>query len=80
MSETFVLVLERLLVLQIENYPKLSKKIHPRIFMSVMKVLLAVATKGALFKGFLNRVGKYEMATDEVNLELNTGLIKFWKS
>ncbi|KAK2178223.1 hypothetical protein NP493_553g02004 [Ridgeia piscesae] len=55
-SETFLQSLERLVVMQMENFPKLSQKVHFRCFLAVLKVLFALAPKGAVFRGFVSRV------------------------
>ena len=41
-----------------ENFPKLSHKVHFRCFLAVLKVLFALAPKGAVFRGFVSRVGE----------------------
>ncbi|KAI0227633.1 DNA-dependent protein kinase catalytic subunit [Lamellibrachia satsuma] len=55
-SETFLRSMERLVIMLMENFPKLSKKIHYRCFQAILKVLFALAPKGAVFRGFISRV------------------------
>ena len=57
-SDVFLSSLERLTVLLIEHYPKLSKKLHFICFVAILKVMYALAPKGAVFKVFLSHVGK----------------------
>ena len=57
-SDVFLSSLERLTVLLIEHYLKLSKKLHLICFVAILKVMYALAPKGAVFKVFLSHVGK----------------------
>ncbi|XP_064600499.1 DNA-dependent protein kinase catalytic subunit-like [Liolophura sinensis] len=52
-SETFVSSLERLLVLMIENYPNVHRKIQFLCSLSILRVLLAVQPKGATYSQLL---------------------------
>lgn len=56
-SETFVSSLERLLVLMIENYPNVHRKIQFLCSLSILRVLLAVQPKGATFNQLLAGTG-----------------------
>lgn len=50
-------VLERLLVVQVESFPQYSEKMQSACCRSILKVLVAMASKGPLMWGFISSVG-----------------------
>lgn len=50
-------VLERLLVVQVESFPQYGEKMQSACCKSVLKVLVAMASKGPVMWGFISSVG-----------------------
>ncbi len=57
-SDVFLVSMEKLLVILMEHYPRLSPKLHYMCFLAMLKVCFSLAPKGAVFSGFLARIGK----------------------
>lgn len=49
--------LERLLVVQVESFPQYSEKMQSACCKSILKVLVAMASKGPVMWGFISSVG-----------------------
>ena len=56
-SDVFLASLERLVILLVEHYPRLSKKMHFVSFVSIAKVLYALFPKTSVFNKFLAQIG-----------------------
>lgn len=56
-------LLERLLVVQIDSFPQYSEKMQATCCRSILKVLVAVASKGPVLLSFISSVGKLIMDT-----------------
>lgn len=57
-SESFLSSLERLVVLMIENFPRLNKKVHFICFLSIFRIYFALGRKGIVCHGFLSRTSE----------------------
>lgn len=55
--EVYTPVLERLLVVQVESFPQYSEKMQSACCRSILKVLVAMASKGPVMWGFISSVG-----------------------
>ena len=58
-SEPCLVSLERLLVLLVEQHPKLHPKLHFICYVAVVKVYVAVSRHATVFPDFLSRTGQY---------------------
>jgi len=58
-SDTFLVSLERLVVLMMELHPKLHPKMHYVCHVTVVKVYVAVSRHVTVFPDFLSRTGQY---------------------
>ena len=67
-SDTFLVSLEKLVVMLVENFPRLNRKFHLVCFAAVLKVLLALAPKGSTFRGFLSKIGECTKQTFELKI------------
>ena len=56
-SDTFLLSLEKLVVMMIEQFPTMHIKLHFLCFYSILRILVALAPKGGAFRGFLSKIG-----------------------
>lgn len=54
-------LLERLLVVQIDNFPQYSERMQTACCRSILKVLVAMASKGPVLWSFISSVGKLNM-------------------
>ncbi len=61
-SDAFLASLEKLTVMLIEHFPHLHWKLRPSAFFSVLRILIALAPKGATFRGFLSKIGEAHSA------------------
>lgn len=50
-------LLERLLVVQIDNFPQYSERMQTACCRSILKVLVAMASKGPVLWSFISSVG-----------------------
>lgn len=57
-SETYALTLEQLLVVLVENIPKVHKPFHFRCLKAILCLLLALQTKGNTFSKVLAGFGE----------------------
>ena len=64
MSDTFLVSLERLLVLMVEQHPRLHPKMHYVCHVAVVKVYVAVSRHVTVFPDFLSRTGQYQSSAD----------------
>ena len=44
-----------------EGHTKMNKKMHYGAFLAILKVLFALSGNGAVFRGFLSRIGEYTL-------------------
>jgi len=51
--------LERLLVLLVEQHPKLHPKMHFICYVAIVKVYVAVSRHATVFPDFLSKTGSY---------------------
>jgi len=58
-SDTFLVSLERLVVLMVEQHPKLHPKMHYVCHVAVVKVYVSVSRHVTVFPDFLSRTGQY---------------------
>uniref|UniRef100_A0A8C7SFV7 DNA-dependent protein kinase catalytic subunit n=1 Tax=Oncorhynchus mykiss TaxID=8022 RepID=A0A8C7SFV7_ONCMY len=56
--EVYTPVLERLLVVQIDSFPQYSVRMQPTCTRAIVKVLVAMASKGPVFWSFISSVGE----------------------
>ena len=54
--------LERLVVLMMEQHPKLHPKMHYVCYVAVVKVYVAVSHHVTVFPDFLSRTGEYQLS------------------
>lgn len=54
-------LLERLLVVQIDNFPQYSERMQTACCRSILKVLVAMASKGPVLWSFISSVGMLNM-------------------
>lgn len=59
--EVYTPVLERLLVVQFDSFPQYSEKVQSACCKSVLKVLVAIASKGPVLWGFISSVGMFNI-------------------
>lgn len=59
-------LLERLLVVQIDNFPQYSERMQTACCRSILKVLVAMASKGPVLWTFISSVGKSIMNTSHL--------------
>lgn len=59
--EVYTPVLERLLVVQLDSFPQYSERKQSECCKSILKVLLAMASKGPVLWGFISSVGMFTM-------------------
>lgn len=57
--EVYTPVLERLLVVQLDSFPQYSEKMQSTCCRSILKVLLAMTSKGPVLWGFISSVGMF---------------------
>lgn len=55
--EVYTPVLERLLVVQIDSFPQYSERMQAACCRSILKVLVAMASKGPVLWSFISSVG-----------------------
>lgn len=55
--EVYMPLLERLLVVQIDSYPQYSERMQSACCKSILKVLVALASKGPVLWSFISSVG-----------------------
>lgn len=67
--EVYTPLLERLLVVQIDSFPQYSERMQITCSRSILKVLVAVASKGPVLWSFISSVGKLwvQIAISEPN-------------
>lgn len=58
-SDAFLVSLERLVVLMVEQHPKLHPKMHYICYVAIVKVYVAVSRHPTVFPDFLSRTGQY---------------------
>lgn len=56
-------LLERLLVVQIDSFPQYSERMQIACTRSILKVLVAIASKGPVLWSFISSVGEWIMST-----------------
>lgn len=56
--EVYTPLLERLIVVQIDSFPQYSERMQTTCCRSILKVLVAVASKGPVLWSFISSVGK----------------------
>lgn len=57
--EVYTPVLERLLVVQLDSFPQYSERMQNACCKSILKVFLAMASKGPVLWGFISSVGMF---------------------
>ena len=63
-SDAFLMSLERLVVLLVEQHPKLHPKIHYACYVAIVKVYVAVSHHATVFPDFLSRTGECQPSVD----------------
>lgn len=72
--EVYTPLLERLLVVQIDSFPQYSERMQFACSRSILKVFVAVASKGPVLWSFISSVGMLSQQTlDSVANDLNSG-------
>ncbi|TNN65126.1 DNA-dependent protein kinase catalytic subunit [Liparis tanakae] len=61
--EVYTPLLERLLVVQIDSFPQYGERMQVVCCRSILKVLVAMASKGPVLWGFISSVGRSPMCT-----------------
>lgn len=69
--EVYTPLLERLLVVQIDSFPQYSERMQTVCCRSILKVLVAMASKGPVLWSFISSVGTLIMST--LVLQSSTG-------
>lgn len=69
--EVYTPLLERLLVVQIDSFPQYSERMQTVCCRSILKVLVAMASKGPVLWSFISSVGMLIMST--LVLQSSTG-------
>uniref|UniRef100_A0A4W5N3K6 DNA-dependent protein kinase catalytic subunit n=1 Tax=Hucho hucho TaxID=62062 RepID=A0A4W5N3K6_9TELE len=70
--EVYTPVLERLLVVQIDSFPQYSVRMQPTCTRAIVKVLVAMASKGPVFWSFISSVGELKKLS-QTNVFSGTG-------
>uniref|UniRef100_A0A3P8W2M6 DNA-dependent protein kinase catalytic subunit n=1 Tax=Cynoglossus semilaevis TaxID=244447 RepID=A0A3P8W2M6_CYNSE len=73
--EVYTPLLERLLVVQIDSFPQYSDKMQTACCRSILKVFVAMASKGPVLWSFIGSVGKWKVPLSENYLDLFRGLL-----
>ena len=61
--EVYTPLLERLMVVQIDNFPQYSERMQSVCCRSILKVLVAMASKGPVLWSFISSVGTFITCT-----------------
>uniref|UniRef100_A0A8C7HZ68 DNA-dependent protein kinase catalytic subunit n=1 Tax=Oncorhynchus kisutch TaxID=8019 RepID=A0A8C7HZ68_ONCKI len=77
--EVYTPVLERLLVVQIDSFPQYSVRMQPTCTRAIVKVLVAMASKGPVFWSFISSVGELKKLSQTLSAEASQMQIGKWR-
>uniref|UniRef100_A0A8C7SL94 DNA-dependent protein kinase catalytic subunit n=1 Tax=Oncorhynchus mykiss TaxID=8022 RepID=A0A8C7SL94_ONCMY len=77
--EVYTPVLERLLVVQIDSFPQYSVRMQPTCTRAIVKVLVAMASKGPVFWSFISSVGELKKLSPTLSAEASQMQTGKWR-